>query len=124
MKSLKVLMKKAYKESKLDDNVCISRYCEREKGKYKVEIKSTVTDDKMILISLQYEHGELLVYSCMGYITMNEDDEFEFVLKNIYKIEDLIDGYLESNFAEKAVSEFMIEFVGKNEDFAKIEIIR
>lgn len=124
MKSLKALIKKAFKESELDDNVSISRYCEMEKGKYKVEIKSTVTDDKMILISLQYEHGELLVYSCMGYITMNEDDEIEFVLKNIYKIEDLIDGYIESNMAEKAVTEFMIKFVGKNEEFVKIEIIR
>lgn len=124
MKSLKALIKKAYKETAFEDNICISRYCEREKGKYKVEIKSTVSDDKMILISLQYEHSELLVYSCINYVTINEDDEAEFIIKNIYKIEDLIDGYIESNLAEKVVLELMTKQIEKDENFVDIKIIR
>lgn len=56
MKSLKKLVKKAYKQSMYNSNVCIKAFCEIEGYLFKVEIREASFSSKIVLVT-RYLYG-------------------------------------------------------------------
>lgn len=92
MKSLKKLVKKAYKQSMYNSNVCIKAFCENEGYLFKVEIREVSNFSKIVLVTCYLYgddnclHGELIDIHIVKSFFSNFlfDTDLEDYVVNIY----------------------------------------
>lgn len=96
MKSLKKLVKKAYKQSMYNSNVCIKAFCENEGFLYKVEIREASNSSKIVLVTCYLYgdenclYGELIDIHIVKSFFSNFlfDNDLEDSVVNIYGTEE------------------------------------